>query len=441
MSFDAPLKAEKDFSETLDEQFPQIDVLAKDDYHSAIEKLLLLEKQTRQASDLASSKRIMVKLIDVLAENKDWDLLQENIIALSKKHGQLKDSVKTMIQETIKHLDDIDDLDTKIDTIETIRTVTENKIFVELERARVTKKLSDILLNQKHDLNKACDVLCDLQVETYGSMELKEKIEFIEDQMHLSNMKGDYPFSEILSRKILVRTLETYADLKLRYYQLMIEIAIHADDYINVVKDNLAIYHIPKIEGDKKESLKYLKQAAYFVILAPYTPLQNDLISRIKINKNINKLPVAKELIKAFTTKEIIDWNVFESKFGEELGKDTVYDQSKSGTKHVNDLKKRTIEFNLRVISQFYSSIKLDRLCQLLQLDQPALESNITELVNSDIIYAKINRPAKLVNFIRPKGANELLNEWSTNIDLLMEDIKSIEHLINKEEMLHGASA
>jgi hypothetical protein len=29
MSRDAPIKAEKDFTETLDEQFPQIDLLAK----------------------------------------------------------------------------------------------------------------------------------------------------------------------------------------------------------------------------------------------------------------------------------------------------------------------------------------------------------------------------------------------------------------------------
>ncbi|KAF6010850.1 hypothetical protein HII13_002963 [Brettanomyces bruxellensis] len=384
----------------------------------------------------------MVKLADLLAEKKDWDLTKENIISLSKKHAQLKDSIRVLIQQVIKHLDEIEDLDTEIDVIETIRMVTENKIFVELERARVTKTLSDILLNQKHDLDKACEVLCDLQVETYGSMELKERIQFIEDQMHLSNLKGDYQFSDILSRKILIRTLESYADLKLRYYQLMIEINTHANDYINVVKNNLAIYHIPKIEGDKKEALKYLKQATYFVILAPYTPLQNDLISRIKLDKNLNKLPLCKDIVKVLTTREIINWSDFEQKYGPELSKETVYDQStEDGKKHYSDLKKRTIEYNLRVISGFYSSIMLNRLCGLLQLDQPSVENVIIELVNSGVLYAKINRPAGIVSFIKPKGENELLNEWSFNIDTLLEDIKTIEHLIGKEEMLHGAAA
>ncbi|VEU19441.1 DEKNAAC100033 [Brettanomyces naardenensis] len=442
MSMDAPLKAEKDFSETLDEQFPQIDSLSRDDYRTAVDKLLLLEKQTRQASDLASSKRIMVRLVDLLAEKKDWDLLNEQIVLLSKKHGQLKDSVRVMIQQVIEHLDEIEDLDTKIEAIETIRTVTENKIFVELERARVTKALSDILLNQKHDLDKACEVLCELQVETYSSMELEEKIQFIEEQMTLSNLKGDYQFSEILSRKILVRTLESYADLKLRYYELMIGIATHADDYINVVKYNLSIYQIPKIQGDKEVSLEYLRQAVYFAILAPYSPLQNDLIFRIKTDKNLNKLPLCKSLIRALTTQEIIDWKQFEKQFSSELFKDSVYDQSTdAGKKHYGDLKKRTIEFNLRVISNYYSGMLLSRLCELLQLDQSSLEDTIIELVNSGVIYARINRPAKVVSFIKPKSENELLNEWSTNIDILLEDIKTIEHLIGKEEMLHGGRA
>ncbi|QPG76922.1 hypothetical protein FOA43_004316 [Brettanomyces nanus] len=446
MSMDTPLKADKDFSETLDEQFPQIDSISKDDYKEAMDKLLLLEKQTRQASDLASSKRIMVKLVDLLTAKKDWDSLNEQIMLLSKKHGQLKDSIQVMIQQVIGHLDAIEDLDTKIETIETIRTVTENKIFVELERARVTKALSDILLNEKHDLDKACEVLCELQVETYSSMELEEKIRFIEDQMTLSNMKGDFQFSEILSRKILARTLENFKELKLRYYQLMIEIATQADDYINAVTYNLSAYHIPaseeKDDADESETLKYLEQAVYFVILSPYSPLQNDLILKMKADKNINKFSVCKALIKALTTQEIIVWEQFEKEFGPELFKDILYDQkSDSGKRHYADLKKRTIEFNLRVISNYYSSIKLNRLCELLQLDQPSVEDSIIELVNSGAIYARINRPAKVVSFIQPKSENDLLNEWSTNIDMLLEDIKTIEHLIGKEEMLHGAKA
>ncbi|KAH3668506.1 hypothetical protein OGAPHI_002260 [Ogataea philodendri] len=440
MSREAPLKAEKDFTETLDEQLPQIEQLSKSDYKSAVDKLLLLEKQTRQASDLASCKRIMVNLVDLLASKKDWSLLDEQILLLSKKQGQLKDSVRVMIQQAISHLDEIEDLDTKIATIETIRTVTENKIFVEIERARVTRIYSDILLDKKNDLDKACDVLCELQVETYGSMELSEKIEFILRQMTLSNKRGDFQLSKVLSRKILVRSLEKFADQKLEYYRLMIDIALSEDNYIDLVKYHLAIYDIPKIKGDKVESLKALKQIVYNSVLSPYSNLQNDLISRVKIDKNVDKLPAEKEIVQLFTTEELIDWKQFEGQFSEHLFENELFDQStEKGKLHYKDLQKRVIEHNLRVVSKYYSSIRLGRLCELLQLEQKDVELNIIELVSNGVIYAKINRPSKVVSFIKVKNENEYLNEWSSNIDQLLGSIETIEHLINKEEMMYAA--
>lgn len=439
MSSDPFQKPQKDFTETLNEQFVQIDELIKSNYREALDKLLLLEKQTRQASDGASSQRIMVKLVGALVENKDWELLNEQITLLSKKHGQLKDSIQVLIQEVLKNLDKITDLDTKINTIETIRVVTENKIFVEIERAHATKILSDILLKEKNNLDKACEVLSELQVETYASMELEDKISFILDQITLNNMKGDFQFSKILSRKILVRTLEKFADLKFRYYELVNEIALFEDDYENVVKYNMNIYSIPKVQGNLELSLKYLKTVAIFVVLTPFSNLQNDLISRVVIDKNLSKLPIEEELIKIFTTKELISWKSLESSLVSKLLSEEVFDQeTEKGKLHLSDLKKRVTEFNLRVISIYYSTIKLDRLCELLELDQLQTENYIIELVNKGDLYAKINRPFKVVTFIKPKTENELLNEWSSDIDRLLESVETVEHLINKEEMIHG---
>lgn len=439
MSSDPFQKPQKDFTETLNEQFVQIDELIKSNYSEALDKLLLLEKQTRQASDGASSQRIMVKLVGALVENKDWELLNEQITLLSKKHGQLKDSIQVLIQEVLKNLDKITDLDTKINTIETIRVVTENKIFVEIERAHATKILSDILLKEKNNLDKACEVLSELQVETYASMELEDKISFILDQITLNNMKGDFQFSKILSRKILVRTLEKFANLKFRYYELVNEIALFEDDYENVVKYNMNIYSIPKVQGNLELSLKYLKTVAIFVVLTPFSNLQNDLISRVVIDKNLSKLPIEEELIKIFTTKELISWKSLESSLVSKLLSEEVFDQeTEKGKLHLSDLKKRVTEFNLRVISIYYSTIKLDRLCELLELDQLQTENYIIELVNKGDLYAKINRPFKVVTFIKPKTENELLNEWSSDIDRLLESVETVEHLINKEEMIHG---
>ena len=105
---------------------------------------------------------------------------------------------------------------------------------------------------------------------------------------------------------------------------------------------------------------------------------------------------------------------------------------------HWAELKKRVIEHNLRVISQYYSRITLARLDELLDLNESETETFISDLVNQGVIYAKVNRPEKIVNFEKKKNSSELLNEWSSNVDQLLENIETIGHLITKEEIMHG---
>lgn len=56
------------------------------------------------------------------------------MVALSKKHGQLKQATTKMVQVVMSFLDETPNLDRKLATIETLRTVTEGKVsFVRLE--------------------------------------------------------------------------------------------------------------------------------------------------------------------------------------------------------------------------------------------------------------------------------------------------------------------
>jgi 26S proteasome regulatory subunit N5 len=58
-------------------------------------------------------------------------------------------------------------------------------------------------------------------------------------------------------------------------------------------------------------------------------------------------------------------------------------------------------------------------------------------LVVSKTIYAKIDRLAGIISFQRNQDPNEVLNEWSGNINDLLELIGKTGHLITKEEMVH----
>lgn len=100
------------------------------------------------------------------------------------------------------------------------------------------------------------------------------------------------------------------------------------------------------------------------------------------------------------------------------------------------DLRKRVIEHNVRVIAKYYTRIQMSRLTQLLDLTEEETEKYISELVTAKTVYAKIDRPARIVSFAKPRDADDVLNEWSGNMKSLLGLLERIDHLITKEEMM-----
>lgn len=381
---------------------------------------------------------MLAKIVDVLSANNDWKLLAEQLTLLFKKHGQLKLLVQYMVQKLLEALEKVTDTQTKVEVIESVRVVTENKIFVEVERARATRILAQIKLDQG-DLDLATDLMCELQVETYGSMELKEKVEFILEQMELTIRKGDFEQAKILSRKILERTLagDDLVALKERFHELKVEIALHLSDYLEVAQQYLKIYGI--VQESKKSSV--LVNIVYFVILAPYDNLQHDLLQKVYADPALKSLDTHYELVKLFIRQELMRWPMVKQLFGAEFQKSTVFGDHEKGAARLEDLRARVIEHNLRIVAKYYSSISLPRLNELLDLEETETEEFIGKLVVSGVIYAKINRPNKIVVFGEPKGENEVLNEWMRNVDELLGEIETIGHLITKEEIVNEIRA
>ena len=81
-----------------------------------------------QGSDLASTSRLLVAIVTLCKDAGDWGLLNEQVLLLSKKHGQLKQAITKMVQVVMDFLNDTPNLQTKLSIIETLRTVTEGKV-------------------------------------------------------------------------------------------------------------------------------------------------------------------------------------------------------------------------------------------------------------------------------------------------------------------------
>lgn len=81
-----------------------------------------------QASDLATTSRLLIAIVTISKNSGDWNLLNDQVLLLSKKHAQLKQATTKMVQTVMTFLDGTPSLEVKLSVIETLRTVTEGKV-------------------------------------------------------------------------------------------------------------------------------------------------------------------------------------------------------------------------------------------------------------------------------------------------------------------------
>ena len=166
-----------------------------------------------------------------------------------------------MVQECCKWITEgtLSSKDVEVELINTLRTVTEGKIYVEVERARLTHRLAKMKVNKYFQFSRSIDltnffpiffqeaegnvseaakIMQELQVETYGSMERREKVELILEQMRLCLATKDYIRAQIISKKISVRFFENteHHQLKLKFYRYMIEMDENERSYLAICR-------------------------------------------------------------------------------------------------------------------------------------------------------------------------------------------------------------
>jgi len=440
------VKMEVDYSSTCDEKLPVAESLAgAGKLTEAIDMLMYLEKQTRTGADTHSTGRVLVLIVKLCAKAGDWNQLNEKIIELTKKRSQLKQAVAKMVAECCTFLDLTPDKPTLLKLIDTLRVVTAGKIYVENERARLTHRLSQIK-EADGELQEAAKIMQELQVETYGSMERREKVELILEQMRLCLATEDYIRTQIISKKISTKFFEDgkQDELRLKFYNYMIQFGIHEQDYLEICKNYRAVLETPTIQKDEEKKLMAMKNVVLFIVLSKYTNEQSDLIHRINQEKILQDLPRYKQVLERFITSELINQAVFCQQFEKELrdgvegSKATdVFARDEAGDARWKDLFSRIVEHNIRIMAQYYTRISLTRMAELLALPESQAEDCLSDMVVSGAVQAKTDRLEGIIDFSQQRDPLENLNEWSSNTNKLMDLVMKTTHLINKEEMVH----
>jgi len=343
-----------------------------------------------------------------------------------------------MIAECCTFIDNISDKPTMLKLIDTLRTVTAGKIYVENERARLTHRLA--LIHEKDDnVTEAAKIMQELQVETYGSMERKEKVELILEQMRLCLATKDFIRTQIISKKISTRFFEDakHSDLKLKFYRYMIELGQHEGDYLDICRNFRQVYDTPCIQEDNAEKIEALKNIVLYIVLAKFDIEQHDLIHRIKSDRSLEDIPEYKDILEKFINDEIIRQADFCSQFEAMLRQTDAFSKSEMGDKRWGDLKSRIVEHNIRMMAKYYTKIRLARMADLLALSQNETEDCLSDMVVAGTVSAKTDRLEGIVDFTQQEDPLEALNSWSSNTNKLMDLVMKTTHLINKEEMVH----
>lgn len=441
-----------DIDDKLDEITPEFIASIKNkasaSFNDAIDDLCQLEKKYRTAGDAISIGRILVAMVQLYFESARLEQLNESVLTFAmKKHLQSELAIGQMIRECCKFLDLLDDRAQKVKLLETLKIVTNGKLYSEIERAKICRELAE-MKREDGDVIKAISIVEDLRLDTVTTLDKKDRIEIILLLMELLVDSKDYVKCLIVAKKINKKTLDQtpeYEHLKIRFYHLMITVD-KEENYLNTSRHYQAIVDTKLMSSQVDERKKLLALAVTYCVLSPFDNEKSDMMHRMLRHKLVDDIPLYKQLLKEFTTIELINWYTLKDMFKAELIKLGIFDVSDPiGLKHWKDFRTATIEHNIKVFATYYQRAYLSHMSEFLDINVDETEKHLCNLIINKSIRAKIDRLTGIVSFNQKSFGNQstdkgqqgdILENWLEQIANLMKVIDNTTHLINKETEL-----
>ncbi|KII69557.1 26S proteasome non-ATPase regulatory subunit 12 [Thelohanellus kitauei] len=398
------------------------------------------EKEARNAADFLSYSRVILNMLDVMDHFQLWDTLTDTVVKLSKRRGQFKQAIVDIVQRCVTFIDHIEDRNTRINFIKTLIQVSENKIYVENELARLSMILSKDA-EERQNIDEAFNFLRDLQVESYGDMPIEEKNTFMLEQCRLCLLKNDLVRAQIISNKIVSSTIdgEKFPDLKFKYYQTMMKIKFLQKAYVEVVQIGISCIELKIVDEDPLVFSPIFKTIILCLFLCPLDQTRKDLSIRVSSHRHFIGMDLLRTILEKFMVEELISWSDIEQKyvcnFAALLSPPnfSFFVTEEEAKNYLTLFRSRVNEHNLIVIQHCYCQISMARLSQLLHLDVDETEVVLCRAVCDHVVFARINRPLQIVVFKPVLSSTQILNEYLMRIENLFNNIGHVSTLINTE--------
>jgi 26S proteasome regulatory subunit N5 len=440
--------------DTVDDKLEEVSLehiqsIKSKNYTESLEELFQLEKKYRTVGDAISIGRILVAIVEIHFEASRFSELNEIIVTFAlKKHLQSEQAIGTMIRRCCEFVDATENDSIKMKLLETLKYVTDGKLYAEMERAKICKEYATMKKNNDSDVEGAIKILEDLKLDTLTSLERKERIEIILQLMELLIESKEFVKCLIVAKKINKQILDQtpeYQALKIRFYRLMIIIDKY-ENYLNTSRHYQAIINTEVMQSDeqKEERKKLLSYSIAYCILASFDHEKLTMMHGLLKHKFISEVPSFHELLKEYTTIELINWYTMKARFKDDFLALEIFDVStQEGLKCWKDLRTSTIEHNIKVFATYYQRAYLSHISDFLDINVDETEKHLCNLIVNKSIKAKIDRLTGIITFKHSHITSEkptncqqenVLQDWLHQLSTLMKLIDNTSHLINKEE-------
>lgn len=389
-----------------------------------MDDLIEREREARLAKDDEKSREVFLKMLETCGSDTEAIALMR---VLGRRKGQLKQAFRWFINyvfdhkysEAMREAQKTQDLSSFMKFCHALlKDVVEGKMFLEEERIKIASALKDMYIGQG-DIKGALDVIFDIPVETFTSIEEVKVIGFQLDQLQLAILNGDWIKADVCSKKIRKRYFDESGDSaqEVKYDRYMVELFLGKKDYMEASKILLKVSRI-------SEPHKSVVQSSFFSLIAPRSDERRRMIETLILDKN-NTEPV-RRVLALFLKSELIQhrsMDIFRS-----FAEIDIERFSETVTCAVDS-------HNLAVISRFCTHVNINDLACLLQCRDDDVVDKICWAVNSGTLHCRIDQKKQLVKF------NKSLDpDWMQDLDSVLDYIMEANHMIHTENLKYAAS-
>ena len=426
-----------------------------------LKKLIDEEKATRLENELEKNRNICKNILSILHNRNDFPNFLRLFEYLTQRRNQSRESIIAMVKNclndilpSLKNNKDCSDL------LQTIIKVTEGKIFVEYEYSQAIRKMAEIHL-MNNEINEAAKLIQDVQIEAFGSLENKYKVDYILFQMQVLLEKKDYIRTLIVSNKIKRNHLDDdgFELLKIRFFQLMIEYYFCSEKYIDVSKSYKILYDFVKAINDKLVDIEKNSKEVKAELMENYIKVKNENNLKKLFENYVLFLSICppemetknmfNELFIKYKKELDLDGNILyivEKRLSDDIilidnvlfNKFKEYEIFKKNPNLIKLFKKYWIQHDLSIFEKFFGQIHIERISEMTLVSIDEIENELADMVVNNYIFAKINRIEKIVNFRKKTDYHDELDNYNYDMNNLLKKIEETCHLINKEYLKYG---